>query len=453
MQPYRLHVFVCDQRKPEGAPCCSANGSIKVIERLRAEVGKQGLADQVQVTTCGSIGLCERGPNMVVYPDGVWYSRVRPDDVAEIVSEHFGKGHVVERLANLDQAAVRAEIDTNKKRMLAALKSRDESGALPDDLQQAIRGFQDSRPLLTAIELDVFTAVGQGATASAVAEKVGTAPRATEALLNALVALQVLVKNDGRYACTPVASRYLVEGAPNDSRAALMHIVHLWPRWSTLTECVRHGTSVTYTENRERPDDWTEAFIAAMHKNAAGRAPQVARAVGLDGVTRVLDVGGGSGAYSIAFAQTQPGLRADLLDLAGVLPIARRHIEAAKLVDRIGLREGDLRVDDFGSGYDLVFISAICHMLSPDENRSLLERAFRALSPRGRIVIQDFILAPDKTAPKSGALFALNMLVGTRAGSSYSEAEYAEWLRGVGCGRAEKVALPGTTALMIGHRA
>ena len=162
MEAFRHHVYVCDQKKPDGAPCCSANGSARVIEALRREIGRQGLGADVQVTTCGSLGLCERGPNMVVYPEGVWYSRVRPEDVPELVREHFANGKVVERLVSGDQRAVRAEIDGNAQKRLAALRARDEAGVLPDDLQQAIRGFQDSRVLLTAIELDLFTAVGAG---------------------------------------------------------------------------------------------------------------------------------------------------------------------------------------------------------------------------------------------------------------------------------------------------
>jgi NADH:ubiquinone oxidoreductase subunit E len=86
MEPFHYHVYVCNQVKPEGIPSCSAHGSEKIIDRLRQEVAKQGLGDSVQITTCGSIGLCDRGPNMIVYPDGIWYSGVAPDDVSEIVS-------------------------------------------------------------------------------------------------------------------------------------------------------------------------------------------------------------------------------------------------------------------------------------------------------------------------------------------------------------------------------
>jgi len=230
-----------------------------------------------------------------------------------------------------------------------------------------------------------------------------------------------------------------------------MHTAHLWLRWSTLTDCVRAGTSVAPRE-AAADEDWTEAFIAAMHRNASERAPLVVSTIGADKVARMLDVGGGSGAYSIAFAKANPILQADILDLETVQPIASRHLQAAGVEDRVRVRVGDLRTADLGAGYDLVFISAICHMLSPDENLDLLGRCRAALAPGGRVVVQDFILEADKTAPRFAAIFALNMLVGTRAGSSYSEPEYAEWLAGAGFQEIRRVRLPGMTGLMIGSR-
>jgi (2Fe-2S) ferredoxin/SAM-dependent methyltransferase len=449
MEPFRFHVFLCDQQKPEGVPCCARRGAGQVLEALRREIHARGLDDEVQVTTCGSLGLCEHGPNLVVYPEGTWYSGVTPADVAELVESHFEKGVPVERLVRTDMAAVRAEVAGNRDRMLAARRAREASGALPDDLNERIRGFQESRAILTALELDVFTAVDGGATAEAVAAKAGTHARATEMLLNALASMGLLVKQDGRFRNAP-AARWFCAGSPDNARPALLHTAHLWPRWSTLTDCVRSGTAVPRPE--AGGEDWTEAFIAAMQRNAAERAPQVVRAVGAEAVRRMLDVGGGSGAYSIAFAQANPELHSEILDLATVLPIAQRHIRAAGVGERVSVRVGDLRADALGEGYDLVFVSAICHMLGPEENRDLLCRSLTALAPGGRIAIQDFILEPDKTAPKWGALFALNMLVGTRAGSSYSEVEYADWLGGAGFRDIRHVRMPGPASLMLASR-
>ncbi len=128
MEPFRYHAYVCTQVKPDPeAPSCSNRGGQKVLEALRAELGKAGLAEKVQVTNCGSLGLCTRGPNMVVYPEGVWYSGVQVEDVPEIVSEHFAGGRVVARLANQDPAALKAELLENRHEALAKLKAAQEA--------------------------------------------------------------------------------------------------------------------------------------------------------------------------------------------------------------------------------------------------------------------------------------------------------------------------------------
>jgi SAM-dependent methyltransferase len=323
---------------------------------------------------------------------------------------------------------------------------------LPEDLLLTIRGFQESRTILTGIELNIFAAIGDGATASQVAAKIVTHPRATEMLLNALVAMGTLTKTGDVFRTTPVTAQFFSGNSPDDARAAMMHTVNLWHRWSTLTDCVRSGTSVARPESAGSANDWTESFIAAMHHYAQSRAPHVVKAVGVQGLHNMLDVGGGSGAYSIAFAQANPSLRVELLDLPDVLPIAQRHIAQAGLANRIKTRPGDLRTDPLGQGFDLILISAICHMLGPDENRNLLKRSHAALAPNGRVVISDFILEADKTSPKQAALFALNMLVGTRDGSTYSGNEYAEWLREAAFHNITRVRLPGPAHLMLATR-
>jgi 3-hydroxy-5-methyl-1-naphthoate 3-O-methyltransferase len=252
------------------------------------------------------------------------------------------------------------------------------------------------------------------------------------------------------YENSPVAARYLAAGGPDDARAALRHNLSLWTTWSALTEAVRRGHVALRAEMRERGDEWTVPFIAAMHRGATARAPQVVAAVDAASVNRMLDVGGGSGAYAIAFAEANPKLTAVVLDLPTVLPITEGHIAEAGLPGRVTTHAGDLRSDDLGSGYDLVFLSSICHMLGPEGNRDLLARAAKALAPGGRVVIQDFILEPDRTKPRQAVLFAINMLVGTEAGGTYTEAEYAAWLKAAGLDGVRRVRLPGPAHLMIG---
>jgi (2Fe-2S) ferredoxin/2-polyprenyl-3-methyl-5-hydroxy-6-metoxy-1,4-benzoquinol methylase len=452
MEPFRYHVYVCDQRKAEGMPCCSARGSGRVLDALRGEIAKRGLLNEVQVTVTGSLGMCERGPNLVVYPEGMWYSGVQPEDVPEIVESHFIKGTVVARLSNTDAADLAAEIQGNREKFMAAMRAKDAAGALPDELQQTIRGFQESRVILTALELDAFTAVGEGATAAEAASRMTTDARATAMLLDALTAMNLLVKHDGRYRNTAVSGRYFVAGSRDDARAGLLHTANLWATWSNLTECVRTGTAVGSPDVEHRDAEWKRSFIAAMDRGAREQAALVARAVGTEGVKRMLDVGGGSGAYAIAFATAGAHVHADVFDLADVLPLTEEYIARSSLSDRVHARAGDLRRDRFGEGYDVVLVSSICHMLGEEENRDLIARCHAAINPGGRIVIKDFLLQPDKAGPKFAALFSLNMLVGTRSGASYSEQEYARWLAAAGFQDVRRVPLPGPAGLIVARR-
>lgn len=109
MEPLRHHVFFCRQQKPGGLPCCGARGAAQSLAALQREIAAQGLDDAVQVTTCDSIGLCGRGPNLIVYPEGVWYHGVTPEAAVEIVREHLRDGRPVERLVERDMEKVRAE--------------------------------------------------------------------------------------------------------------------------------------------------------------------------------------------------------------------------------------------------------------------------------------------------------------------------------------------------------
>jgi ubiquinone/menaquinone biosynthesis C-methylase UbiE len=320
-----------------------------------------------------------------------------------------------------------------------------------EELNDLARAFQRSRLVLTAIELDVFTAVGSGAPASAVAATVGANERASAILLNALVAVELLTKQGNVYRNSELAARHLAAGSPDPARLALMHTASLWSRWSTLTNCVRAGTSLA-AAGRGEDDAGTRAFIAAMHRNASARAPEVIAALALSGVYRVLDLGGGSGAYSIAFAKSRPELRAEVLDLPEVVPLARTHAREAGLAERVTAREGDIAQESYGEGYDLVWISQICHMMGPDENLAMLRKVHRALAPDGRVAIQEFLLHPNRTGPPHAALFALNMLVGTAHGNTYTEGDLLSWLAEAGFRKSHGVKLHGPTGLVLGTK-
>jgi predicted O-methyltransferase YrrM len=382
----------------------------------------------------------------------VWYRRVQPSDVSEIVSKHLADGgpvgKPVDRLVWKDAAAMKAMLIEHGEKFRAAMAARERAGVLPDRLDEMIGGNMASRCLLTALELDIFAAVGEGASAAEVGKKIDASARGAGILLNALVALELLAKSGDEFRNTDETARFFAEGSKDNQRNALMHHVKLWHRWSTLTDAVRAGTRVEI--GRDQNPEWTTDFIAAMQNIAKDRAPVVVKALGTAGVRRILDLGGGSGVYSIAFAKASPDVKCEILDLAAVAPLAADYVSKAGAAAQVSIRSGDMLHGDLGSGYDIIMLNAICHMFSEEQNRDIFRRARKALAPNGRLVVQDFILNPDKTGPVLAALFSVNMLVGTEAGASYNEKEFTTWMKDAGFGEVRRIDLPGPADLIVG---
>jgi (2Fe-2S) ferredoxin/predicted O-methyltransferase YrrM len=448
MESFRFHLFVCTQQKSEGVPSCPASGSLAVLEGLDREVQKRGLKPDVQLTTCGCMGLCDEGPVMVIYPEGVWYRRVQSSDVSEIVDAHLLHGKPVNRLVWNDAPAMRAMSIEHGEKFGAAMAAREKAGTLPDRLDQMIRGYMPSRCILTALELDIFTAIGEGANAEQIGTRIHANPPAAGRLLNALVALGLVTKSGGIYSNTPESARFFVQDSKDNHRNGLLHTANIWNRWSRLTDAVRQGTCIPI--DRDRTPDWTANFIAGMDRNAKARAPLLVQALGTAGVRRILDLGGGSGAFSIAFAKASSDVRCEILDVPEVVPLTTEYVNKAGVSAQVGLRSGDMLTDDLGSGYDLIMLNAICHMFSEQQNQQLFRRAHQGLAPNGRLVVQDFILNRDKTAPLHAALFSLNMLVATDHGASYSETEYSGWMQNAGFADISRIKLPGPSDLIVG---
>jgi predicted O-methyltransferase YrrM len=153
---------------------------------------------------------------------------------------------------------------------------------------------------------------------------------------------------------------------------------------------------------------------------ATGLAPQIVAAVNPGSSKALLDVGGGSGTYTLAFLQAAPGMKATLFDRPEVIKIARQRLGEAGALSRVTLVAGDFYRDELPEGHDLAFVSAIIHQNSPKENLNLFVKVFRSLVPGGRIVVRDHVMEPDRTHPKEGAVFAVNMLLSTSGGRTYT---------------------------------
>ncbi len=189
-----------------------------------------------------------------------------------------------------------------------------------------------------------------------------------------------------------------------------------------------------------------------MDQRASAQAKETVKGLDLTGVRRTLDIGGGSGAYSIALAQAKKDLRATVFDLPDVIPLTRAYVGKSEVAARINFIEGDFDRDGFGSGYDLILVSAVIHMNSLPENLNLFKKAVRILNPGGQLVIQDYIMNEDRTKPEQGAFFALNMLTRTEAGDAYSEREVRMLMKKAGLSQIVRIDLPFATALIVGKK-
>jgi SAM-dependent methyltransferase len=302
----------------------------------------------------------------------------------------------------------------------------------PNTIREFAASFQKSRILLSGIELDIFTNINEsGTTSNQIANHLHLNERACERLLNALVSLGFLTKKNHLFFNTADSFAFLSKKS-SDYSAGLMHLNHLWNTWSNLTQVVKTGKSAHPAEINERGEEWLFAFIDAMHDRAKKQAPQQLANIDLSEVESILDIGGGSGAYSMEFVSKKPEIAAIVFDLPGVVPITKRFINKEGFSDQIKTHPGDYTTDDLPKGFDLVFLSAVIHSNSLEINKELIKKCYNSLNKNGKIVIQDWIMNNDRTQPASGAVFAINMLVGTEAGDCFTDQEVTEMLNAAG---------------------
>jgi len=300
----------------------------------------------------------------------------------------------------------------------------------PQEIRDTVYRFQTSRIILTALELGIFTALEEKEMTSAeVSKLISTDSRATDRLMNALCAMNLLKKKDGKFSNTSSSSQYLTQGKP-DYISNLLHAVNLWDSWSNLTEIVRNGKTNRGTGSSR--NDWLENFIEAMHYRALNQAPEDIGYMNLNGVKNVLDVGGGSAAFSMEFVKAKRDITATVFDLPDVIPLTQKYIANAGLSEKIKTIKGNYLFDDLGSGYDLVFLSAIVHSNSFEDNKKLIQKCANSLNSNGQIIIQDYAMSEDRISPAGGAYFALNMIVNTQDGDTFTRSEIYSWLESAG---------------------
>jgi len=292
------------------------------------------------------------------------------------------------------------------------------------------RSYQGACVLAAAADLELFDALAGGRqTAGQIARRIRGNRRAVMIVLDALASMDLLRKSGRRYAVPAGVASVLTSAGANSILAMSQHQANCMRRWAQLASVARTGLPAARTPSVRGGRKDAAAFIGGMHELSSRIAPRLVRDIQPLPFRRLLDVGGASGTWTIAFLEANPQGKATIFDLPHVIPMARRRLRKLRLAGRVRLAAGDFYRDELPRGADLAWLSAIVHQNSRKQNRELFRRVFRALEPGGRIAIRDVVMEESRTAPVAGALFAVNMLVGTPKGGTFTLGELRDDLR------------------------
>lgn len=301
------------------------------------------------------------------------------------------------------------------------------------ELLEMAAGFQPACVLGVAAELNLFTVLdSQALTAEELAERLEADRRGLTILLDATAALRILEKQDGRYR-VPEELRPLLAGTGPDSILPMIwHRMNTLRGWSMLAWTVRAGLPAPRPASIRGAEADAAAFVAAMHIASGPVADALVARIGPPPFRHLLDVGGASGTWTLAFLRARPGASATIFDRPHAIAQARQRIAGTEFAGRVAFAPGDFSADELPGGADLAWVSAIVHQHSRAHNRDLFAKVSRALEPEGAIAIRDVVMTADRTRPLAGALFAVNMLANTATGGTFTFAELAEDLQAAG---------------------
>jgi ubiquinone/menaquinone biosynthesis C-methylase UbiE len=315
----------------------------------------------------------------------------------------------------------------------------------PSRIMELASAFYGSCALFTASDLGIFACLAKRPNISSaeVAADLGLDPRGVRLLLDACVALGLLVKEDLRYRNTPDSAIFLVPGSPGDLSRAIRYNRDVYSAWGKLADLVRSGKPVERPELHLGADSSrTRTFVLSMHGRALGIGRAAVPHLELAGRKRLLDIGGGPGTYSVMIAQAHPGIHCTVLDLPEVTAIAAELIEQQGMSGRVKTLPGDYHTAAFPGGNDAVIIFGALHQESPESVGDILRRAYQALEPGGIIYIMDMMTDATRCSPPFSALFAVNMALTAEHGWVFSDADLKSWLEAAGFADFEVKPLP-----------
>jgi ubiquinone/menaquinone biosynthesis C-methylase UbiE len=325
----------------------------------------------------------------------------------------------------------------------------------PERIFQLAWGYAPPLILEAAIKHRVFDVLDAGPMSLAdVSAATGASERGLAAVMDVLVGLEFLAKNgSGSYSLTPESATFLVSTKPSFQGGLIRHTSeHLLPKWLSLNEIVATGQPSAAVNQQSVGSEFFQKFVNDIFPMSYPAASTLAAHLQLASRPThfsVLDLGAGSGVWGIAQAQAGPMVHVTAVDWAGVLSITRANAARFGLAERFTFVEGDLLEANFGADHNLVTIGHILHSEGVERSQALLQKSFAALASGGAISIAEFLVNAGRTGPVNGLIFAVNMLVNTDTGGTYSFQEIAAWLREVGFVDVRQLDSPGPSPLIL----
>ena len=334
---------------------------------------------------------------------------------------------------------VAAKSQLKSKRSVAAQRARAPGNHAPTPTRLMQFAWGHAAPLIleAALEWRVFDLLDQRPqTVEELAAQTKASVRGLRAIMNALVGLELLARKGSRYALTPESAAFLVSGKPAYHGGFFRHMSdQVLPNWLQLTEVVRTGRPVVAGNHQADGEKFFAEFVEGLFPVSYRAAQVLGEHLGIPKAASpisVLDIGAGSGVWGIALAHLSPHVTVRAVDWPAVLKVTSKVAQRHGVGNRLRTVPGDLLKADFGTGHQVATIGHILHSEGPKRSRQLLRKTFAALAPGGVVAISEFMPNEDRTGPPTPLIFAVNMLIHTTEGDTFTFAEMAEWLKEAG---------------------
>jgi len=326
----------------------------------------------------------------------------------------------------------------------------------PERIGQLAWSYAPPLIIAAAVQHKLFDAIDAGGpqTAAEIARRANISVRGTRAIANALISIDLLAKDaQDRYSLTPESATFLVTTKPSFQGGIFKHLdTQLVSKWLKLTEIVRTGKPAQSVNDQSTGAEFFQRFVEDIFPMSYGAAQALADHLKLSSSTsptKVLDLAAGSGVWGIALAQKSPHVRVTAVDWPAVIPVTKRVAQRHNVADRFTYVEGDLHSADFGAGHNIATLGHILHSEGQERSRELLARTFKALAPGGTIAIAEFLTNDTRTGPPNALIFAVNMLVNTDHGDTFSFSEISRWLSEAGFTNPRTLDAPGPSPLIL----